>query len=81
MSDDVTVKKVFLGEPDRRRKAGRSKIRWLECIENDRKSMDVKSCRKKAEESIWATILMETLVEDCMPVKKNIVRYLKKGSV
>jgi hypothetical protein len=37
MSDDRTIKKVFLGKPDRRRKAGRPKLRWLDCTENDLK--------------------------------------------
>jgi len=35
MSDDRTVKKVFLGISDGRRKAGRPKLRWLDCIVND----------------------------------------------
>jgi hypothetical protein len=42
MADDRTVKKVFLGKPDRRRKAERPKLRWLDCIENGLKSMGVK---------------------------------------
>jgi hypothetical protein len=50
MSDDRTVKKVFLGKPDGRRQAGRPKLRWLDCIENDLKSMGVKRWRKKAED-------------------------------
>jgi hypothetical protein len=37
MSDDGTVKKVFMGKPYGRRKAGRPKLRWLDCIENDLK--------------------------------------------
>jgi hypothetical protein len=37
MSDDRTVRKVLLGKPDGRRKAGRPKLRWLDCIENDLK--------------------------------------------
>jgi hypothetical protein len=37
MSDDRAVKIVFLGKPDGRRKAGRPKVRWLDCIENDLK--------------------------------------------
>jgi hypothetical protein len=50
MSDDRTVKKVFLGKPDERRKAGRPKLRWLDCFENDLILMDVKRWRKKAED-------------------------------
>ena len=51
-------RKVFLGKPDVRRKAGRPKLRWLDCIENDLKSMDVNRWRKNAEDrSVWAVIL------------------------
>jgi hypothetical protein len=42
MPDDITVKKVFLGKPDGRRKAGRLKLRWLNCLGNDVKSTVVK---------------------------------------
>jgi hypothetical protein len=42
MSYDKTVKKVFIGKPDGRRKAGRPKLRWLNCLENDVKSTGVK---------------------------------------
>jgi hypothetical protein len=35
MSVDRTIKKVFLGKPNGRRKAGRPKIRCLDCIESD----------------------------------------------
>jgi hypothetical protein len=41
MSGDRTVKKAFLGKPGGRRKAGRPKLRWLHCTENDLKSTDV----------------------------------------
>jgi hypothetical protein len=37
ISDDRTVKTVFLGKPDGRREARRPKLRWLDCIENDLK--------------------------------------------
>ena len=63
MSDDRTVKKVFVGKPDGRRKAGRPKLRWLDCIENDLKSMGVKRWRKKAEDrSVCAVVVKEVLV-------------------
>jgi hypothetical protein len=42
MVDDRTVKRVFLWKPGGRRNAGRPKLRWLDCIESDLKSMDVK---------------------------------------
>jgi hypothetical protein len=43
-------KKVFLGKRNGRREAGRPKLRWLTCIENDLISMGVKRLRKKAED-------------------------------
>jgi hypothetical protein len=49
MSDESTVRKVFRGNADGRRKAGRPKLRWLDCIENGLKSVNVKRWRKKAE--------------------------------
>jgi len=33
MTDDGTVKKIFLRKPKGIRKAGRSKLRWLGCWE------------------------------------------------
>jgi hypothetical protein len=64
MSDNRTIKSVFLGEPDERRKARRPKLRWSDCIENDLKSMGVKRWRKKAEDRfIWAIILKKALVK------------------
>jgi hypothetical protein len=63
MSDDRSVKKVFLGKEDGRRKAGRPKLRCLDCIESDLKSMGVKRWRKKAEDrSVCAVVVKEVLV-------------------
>jgi hypothetical protein len=71
-NDDRTVNKVFLGKPDGRRKAGRPKLRWLDCIENDLKSMGVNRWRKKAEDrSVWADILKEALVKLYGPYAKE----------
>jgi hypothetical protein len=42
MPDDMAVNIVFLRKRDGKRKAGRPKLRWFDCIENDMKSMDVK---------------------------------------
>jgi hypothetical protein len=64
MSVDRTVKKAFLGKPDRRRKEGTPKLMWLDCTENDLKSKDVKTWKKKAEDrSVWAIILKEALAK------------------
>jgi hypothetical protein len=64
MSDGRTVKNVLLGKPDGKREEGRPKLRWLDSIENDLKSTDVKRWRKKAEDrSVSAVILKEALVK------------------
>jgi hypothetical protein len=56
-------KESIYGKPDERRKVGRRKLRWLDCIENDLKSTGVNRWRKKAEDrSAWANILKEALV-------------------
>jgi hypothetical protein len=53
-----------LGKPDGGRKAGRPKLRCLDCIENYLKLMGVKRWRKKAEDKpIWAIILKQALVK------------------
>ena len=36
-SDDGSVKKEFVGKPVRRGKAGRPKLRWVDCVESDMK--------------------------------------------
>jgi hypothetical protein len=64
MSDDMTVKKMFVGKPHERRKAGRPKLRWLDCTENHLKFMGAKIWRKEAEDrSVWAVILKQALVK------------------
>jgi hypothetical protein len=51
MSDNRTVKKVFFGETRWKKKVGRPKPRWLDCIENDDlKFRGVRRWRKKAED-------------------------------
>jgi hypothetical protein len=41
-----------------------TKIKWLDCIDNDLKSMGAKRWRKKAEgRSVWAIMLKEALVK------------------
>jgi hypothetical protein len=74
LADDRTVKKVFVGKPDGRRKAGRPKLRWLDSVENGLKLVDIKRWGKKAEDrSVWAIILNEALVsyKDHTPKKKK----------
>ena len=63
MSDDNTLKKVFLGKQDARRKAGRPKLWWLDSTENDLKWMGSRRWRKKSEDrSICAIVMKEVLL-------------------
>jgi hypothetical protein len=51
-----------MGKPDGRTKAGRPKLKWLNRIKYDMKSMGVKRWRKKVEDrSVWDVVLTEAL--------------------
>lgn len=64
ISDDTTVKEVLLRKPDGRRRAGRQKLIWLDCCEEDLKSMGVKGWKENAEDrSVWTIIPREELVK------------------
>ena len=53
-----------MGKPDGRRQAGRPKLRWSDCIENNLESMGVNRWRKKAEDtSAWSVTKKEALVK------------------
>ena len=62
MSDDRTIKKVFLLKADGRRKAGRPKLRWLHCIESYLKSKGFKGWRNKAVYRSAGTIIVKEVV-------------------
>jgi hypothetical protein len=52
------------GNQTEEKEAGRPKLRWLDYIENDLKSMGVKRWRKKAEDrSVCAIVVKEVLVK------------------
>ena len=51
--DDSTVKKVFLGKPDGRRKAGGPKLRWFDCVESDLKLIGIKRWQKKSKRHLY----------------------------
>jgi hypothetical protein len=46
MEGERMVKRVFLGNPGGRRKPGRPKLRWLDCFEDDLKTLRVRRWRK-----------------------------------
>jgi hypothetical protein len=53
-----------LGNPGGRRKTGRPSLRWLDCVEDDLKTLGVRRWRKRAEDrEVWAIILKEAMVK------------------
>jgi hypothetical protein len=64
MDDERIVKRVFLGNPGRRSKPGRPRLRWLDCVEDDRKTLGVRRWRKRAgDREEWAIILRKAMVK------------------
>jgi hypothetical protein len=64
MDDEMMVKRVFPGNPGERRKPGRPRLRWLDCVKDDLKTLGVRRRRKRAEDrEEWAVILKETVVK------------------
>jgi hypothetical protein len=59
MSDDRTVKKIFLGETRRKRKRRKTKIMWLEFIASDLKCMGVKRWRNTAEDRTASAVILK----------------------
>jgi hypothetical protein len=61
MDDERIVKRVFLGNPGRRRRSGRPRLRRLDCVEDDLKTLGL---MKRAEDrEDWAIILKEGMVK------------------
>jgi hypothetical protein len=64
MDDERMVKRVFLGNPGARRKPGRPRLRWLDCVEDGLTTLGVRIWRKKADDrEEWAIVLKEAMVK------------------
>ena len=63
MDQGRTVKKIFQSKPERSRRMGRPRLRWLEDVEKDLWEMKVKRWLQKAvDREEWASIIEETKV-------------------
>jgi hypothetical protein len=52
MDDERMVKRVFLGNLGGRRKPGRPRLRWLDCVGDDVKTLGVRRWREMAEDRV-----------------------------
>jgi hypothetical protein len=50
MDDERMVKRVFLRNSGGRRKPGRPRLRWLDCVEDISKKLGVRRWRKRGED-------------------------------
>jgi hypothetical protein len=48
MSEDRVIKKLYMSKPEGRRSFGRSKMRWLDDVEEDLRKMRIGGWRGKA---------------------------------
>jgi hypothetical protein len=84
MCDDSTLRKILLGKPDARRKAGRPKLWWLDSTENDLKWMDARRWRKKSEDRPLCAVIMNEHCCNCSdntPVKKTKIKGVGKRPI
>jgi hypothetical protein len=60
MNETRSVKNIFGGKLEGRRRRGRPRLRWINDVEEDLRKLGVKRWRTKAlEREEWASILME----------------------
>jgi hypothetical protein len=59
MDDERMMKTVLLGNPRGRRKPGRPRLRWLDCVEDDLKTVRVRRWRKRAEDREEGAIILK----------------------
>ncbi|PSN43073.1 hypothetical protein C0J52_11444 [Blattella germanica] len=60
MSETRTVKEIFIGKLEGRRRRRRPRKRWIEDIEEDLKKMRVRCWKRKAEDQDeWRKVIKE----------------------
>ena len=58
MNETRSVKKIFEGKLEGRRGRGRSRLRWINDVEDDLRKLGVKRWRRKAlDREEWASII------------------------
>ena len=60
MNEIRSVKKIFEGKLEGRRRKGRPRLRWINDVEDDLRKLGMKRWRKKAlDREEWASIIRE----------------------
>jgi hypothetical protein len=60
MEDSRMPKRVMTGKIYTRRKRDRSKVRWLDDVQEDLREMEIEGCRRKAQDrDQWRRIAQE----------------------
>jgi hypothetical protein len=63
MSEDRVIKKRYMSKPEGRRIVGRPKMRWLDDVEEDLRTMRISGWRGKARSrDDWKSVLREVKV-------------------
>ena len=65
MSEKTPVKKLTLLRPEGSRRAGRPKLRWLDGVEKDLRTLGVRGWRRRAlDRDRWKEVLTATRVQN-----------------
>jgi hypothetical protein len=63
MSEDRIIKKLYMSKHKGRRNVGRPKMRWLDDVEEDLRTMRISGWRRKARRrDEWKSVLREVKV-------------------
>jgi hypothetical protein len=63
MSEDRVIKKLYMSKPEGRRSVGRTKIRWLDDVDEDLRKMRISGWGGKARRrDEWKSVLREVKV-------------------
>jgi hypothetical protein len=63
MSEDRVIKKLYMSKPEGRRNVGRTRMRWIDDVEEDLRKMRIGGWRGKGRRrEEWKSVLREVKV-------------------